>query len=389
MSGAVAVLGANGFIGTRLVESLHLGADCEVRPLVRRASALAGLSRFDLDFRIADARDQAALERALDGCELVIHAVAGDPETIVGAIEPVYRAAERAGLRRIVYLSSASVHGQAPAADTDENSALSERHPIEYNNAKVRAERRLFAMREKGGVEVAVLRPGIVTGPRSAWIVDFAQSLLAGDACLVNAGRGICNSIYVDNLVQAVRLASEAPAADRQAFLVGDDEPVRWSDVYGPIANALGFDLARLPQAVLREERAGLRERIERLQSNRFLGSVIGLTPKRLRRMLYAGLVPVSQPAESAWSHPDWTAGHGDGPAVDLERYLLGTCQYRLPDTKARRVLGYAPAITFEEGMRRTIEWLRFAGYPVGECAAGWMSADVAQQRSVGQEAVG
>ena len=46
---------------------------------------------------------------ALAGCETVIHAIAGDPATVRDSVSPVYRAAQEAGVRRLVYLSSASV----------------------------------------------------------------------------------------------------------------------------------------------------------------------------------------------------------------------------------------------------------------------------------------
>ena len=61
MTGAeVAILGAGGFIGNRALEILHLGGRHLVRPVVRRPEALALASRFDLQGRIADARDEAA-----------------------------------------------------------------------------------------------------------------------------------------------------------------------------------------------------------------------------------------------------------------------------------------------------------------------------------------
>jgi hypothetical protein len=44
---------------------------------------------------------------------------------------------------------------------------------------------------------------------------------------------------------------------------------------------------------------------------------------------------------------------------------LLHQCQYKLPDAKARKVLGYSPSVSFAEGSRRTVGWLAFAGYPV------------------------
>ena len=87
----VAVLGASGFIGTRIVEMLHLGDEATVRPIVRTSAHIARLSRFALDSRVADARDQAALAEAFSGCDTVVHAIAGSPQVIVDAIEPALK----------------------------------------------------------------------------------------------------------------------------------------------------------------------------------------------------------------------------------------------------------------------------------------------------------
>jgi nucleoside-diphosphate-sugar epimerase len=48
---------------------------------------------------------------------------------------------------------------------------------------------------------------------------------------------------------------------------------------------------------------------------------------------------------------------------------LLGRCGYKLPHARAQALLGYEPIVGFDEGMRRTLGWLRFAGFPVS--AAG------------------
>ena len=65
--GRVAVLGAGGCVGSRLVEMLHLSAWANVVPVVRRVTAMAGLSRFPLDTQLADVREQDALVQALKG----------------------------------------------------------------------------------------------------------------------------------------------------------------------------------------------------------------------------------------------------------------------------------------------------------------------------------
>lgn len=355
----IAVLGANGFVGNRVVEMLHLSGEAEVRPIVRRASAAALPRRFDLDVRVADACDRAALAAALQGCDVVVSAVAGDPPTIVGAVEPVYRAAEDAGVRRLIYLSSASVHGQALAAGVDEDSILSDRQPMDYNNAKVRAERLLAELRRGGGVETVILRPGIVFGPRSQWIGGWADEVLGGEAYVVAGARGACNSIYVDNLVYAIGLAARSDRADGRTYLLGDRERPSWRDLYGPIAAALGVDLDGLPDmppaaAVAQGAPSGL----ERLRRSKLVKGLAGGLPKPVRVGIGAGL-------KSHRARRNGPPAARCGPEVSLERSLLQTGEVWLSWTRAEVELGYAPIVSFDEGLRRSIAWLEYAGYPV------------------------
>ena len=363
----VAVLGASGFIGSRLVEMFHLEEIAEVRPIVRRVSSMAGPSRFQLDCRVADGLDREALASAFAGCEVVVHAVAGAPAVIVGALAPVYEAAQKAGVRRLVYLSTASVHGQAPANGTTERSRLSDRQPISYNNAKVRAERRLRRLRARGTVELVVLRPGIVFGPRSHWVSSFADALLEGKASLVEGGRGICNSLYVDNLIDAIRGAMTAPAADGEAFLLGDRERVTWADLYRPIATALGFDLASIPDAAVPTRDPSLRERLQHARGSKIVRSLSSMLPKQVRRALGAATSSLPDPAfrSSPWALPS-----PPKPVATLEMELLSRCRYKFPFDKAARLLGYEPRVSFELACRRTVAWLAFAGYPVATRAA-------------------
>src|SRR4051794_28363772 len=109
----VAIVGASGFIGSRLVENFHLSGTAEVRPIVRNLAGVARAARFQVNYGVADALDQTAMERALAGCEIVIHAIAGSPKTIIDSVASIYQAANAVGVRRLIYLSSASVHGQS------------------------------------------------------------------------------------------------------------------------------------------------------------------------------------------------------------------------------------------------------------------------------------
>jgi nucleoside-diphosphate-sugar epimerase len=358
----VAVLGAGGFVGSRAIELFHLTGAFDVRPVVRRPASLAAAARFQLDCRLADALDSRQLEQAFRGCDALLHLATGDPRMITGSVRPVHEAAARAGIRRIVYMSSASVHGQAPDPDTTEETRLHQRHAVAYNNAKVAAEREWRRLQRRGGPEMVVLRPAIVFGPRSRWIASCANDLLTGRAYLIGGGRGVCNTIYVDNLLHAARLALTVPQAAGGTFFVGDRERITWLDFYRPIADALGIDPAAI--AMLDEApdfHPGLRDRLRALKSTRPAQFGLRFTPPRLKRSVKAAL--------SAWRATDALPGSGAvaaaGPQPTLEMTLLHRCSWQLSWAKAAATLGYEPIVSVADGMRRSIGWLRFAGYPV------------------------
>ena len=364
-SSTIAILGASGFVGSRAVEMLHLGGRATVRPVVRGFQSAARPARFDLDWRVADVRDETALTTAFAGCNEVVHCVTGDPTAIEKGVGPVYRAACKSNVRRLVYLSSASVHGQAPVPGADETAALSDRQPLEYNNAKVRAEWKLLSERSRGGgTEIVILRPGIVFGPRDRWVTGAADALLAGTACLVGNGAGICNSIYVDNLVHAIQLALDAPpAADREAFLVGDGEIVTWEMFYRGVAEALGVSSGEPRSVPPVELRKNFRDRVDHFRSLAVVQKALPVVPAAVKRAAKAALAALPAPAmPSPWLLPKPPA-----PAITFEMSELQRCSWKFPHEKAARILGYKPVVSFGEGMRRSAGWLRFAGYQVRE----------------------
>lgn len=366
----VAIVGAGGFIGSRVVEMLHLEGDVAARPIVRRGAALVSAARFGgdaarpaLDGRIADARDAVALRAALAGAAQVVHCVAGDPATIEESAEAVHHAAAAAGCRRLVYLSSASVHGQSPPPGTDERSPLSDHQPLAYNVAKVRAERRLAELGARSGVEVVVLRPGIVFGPRSFWIAALADAVLDGTAHFAGRADGVCNAIYVDNLVHAIRRALVVPEAAGGTYLVGDAEAPTWRDLYRPFVAALGGRVDDLPIVPYVPPPAGMMASFDRVRTSAPVQTLLQALPERLRLGLVAFHAALR--GREAGALADGSAPRGVPSTASLEMTLLHGCDYRLPWTKAERELGYRPLVDFDEAVRRTIGWLAFAGYPV------------------------
>ena len=352
----IGIVGASGFIGNRAVEMLHTEETAEVRPIVRTVNSIKRLRIKGLDYRFANALDQSALQKAFTGCDIIIHSILGNPGLIRGSVAPVYRAVEKAGVQRLIYLSSMCVHGQAPAPGTTEDSPLSKQQPFPYNAAKIDAEQKLLKLRAKGSVEVVIFRPGIVFGPRSRRIVDIANQLLQGSACFINEGKGICNTVYVDNLIHAMKLAMTAEAADGQAFFVGDREQVTWWEFYRPFAEVLGIDPAQIPN-VTEPKFASLCKReqfIESIRNSEWMQKALSLVSDEFKQGLRQSM-PKRKRISNNVSQASSTQSKS---IVTKEMALLQQSQYKLPFEKAKTMMGYEPVVSFEEACDRSIHWL-------------------------------
>ncbi|WP_019502665.1 NAD-dependent epimerase/dehydratase family protein [Pseudanabaena sp. PCC 6802] len=352
----IGIVGANGFVGNRAVEILHLEGN-EVRPIVRSAASIDRLTQKNLDCRIAGAFDRAALEAAFKGCDVIVHSILGSPGLIRGSIAPAYEAAQRAGVRRIIYLSSMIVHRSAPAVGTTEASPFVEDQPFPAHSAKIYAERKLLELRKNGSVEVVIFRPGIVFGPRSRWVIDLANQLSQGTAYFINEGKGICNSVYIDNLIHAIRLAMTVPEADGEAFFVGDRERVTWFEFYRPFAEAFGVDPTQIPHLNAPEFNHSWKQQVkDTLWNSQVVQKVLAAVSDDLKQKIKSAIPKRNkrtieiEPFQQAETKPQ--------PVVTEMMAELQQSQYKLPFSKAEKILGYEPIISFDEGCRRSIKWL-------------------------------
>jgi uncharacterized protein YbjT (DUF2867 family) len=97
----IAIIGAGGFVGAHLVESLVLDQQ-PVRAIVRNYRNLAALCQFGsaVDVRIADAEKITALAEALSGADVVVNLTTGPPAGIIRSTETIFDACRLAGARR-------------------------------------------------------------------------------------------------------------------------------------------------------------------------------------------------------------------------------------------------------------------------------------------------
>jgi nucleoside-diphosphate-sugar epimerase len=380
----ILVTGASGFLGCRLVEHLRLGHGVAVRGTIRIPARAARLARLDAEIVRADLADPPSLARALDGCDAVIHCAYGVEGSAKKRRELTGRAtgtlaqlALRAGVRRFVHISSVAVWGFKPGPGELDESVPPRYTGHPYCDGKIDAEREIASACERG-LPAVVLRPTNVFGPFSAiWTVAPVESLRRGDMVLVGSGEGPANTVYVDNVVDAVLRALTSERAVGETFVVSDDDGTTWRELYERYARMASppWDVRSIPEedyrrlhprgaglwraaraeagALVRsrEARALLHAAAAQPSLRRLGGRAARLVPgagDRLKELLKGEIPPraVSPPAASL-------------PGEDLAH--VQTARVRFRADKARTLLGYEPGVPFEQAMRLTEEWLRFA----------------------------
>lgn len=351
----VAVIGATGFIGARLVELLaEQGA--EVTAAARNLSKAARIARHPVRLVQADLADRRQIAEAVEGQEVVFN-LAHDLERSGARNLRAYRglaeAAAAAGVRRFVHTSSIAVYDAWPIGDLTEASPR-DAAGYEYKDLKRAVERELAAQAARGPYSAAILQPTLVYGPFSKlWTDRYADWLATGDIVLPDGGEGVCNAVYVDDLVQAMILAGAARIPGAEAYIVSGAAPVAWkallegyaADLPGQVryepapaaSPGAASPPSRLKQAALGALRPVLREAVailhERLGDERF---------EQLRRRVKDKPQAVRRPADAE-------------PALYR---LQGTCS----TAKARRELGYEPQVDLAAGLARSNAYIAWRG---------------------------
>ena len=257
----VLVTGANGFVGRALCEALAASGR-----RVKRALRMAQPGRPD-EMAVGDIGADTDWRSALEGVSSVVHLAARTHvlrETAADSLAEYRRVnldgtrrlaqqAGRAGVRRLVFVSSIKVNGEVTERPFTEDDAP--RPEDAYGVSKWEAEQALARVAGETGLQVAVLRPPLVYGPEVKGNFLRLMGLVARGTPLPLASITNRRSlIYVGNLADAVIKAIDVPAAAGRAYLVSDGDDVSTPDLVRAIARALGVAprLLPCPPAMLR-----------------------------------------------------------------------------------------------------------------------------------------
>lgn len=328
----VLVTGANGFIGSALVQALVERGD-EVACVLFPGTSATWLEGPSVTMLHADiTQPNEALQQAVAKSEWIFHLAGAriglTPKHFFSVNAEGTRRlleicrASAPSLRRFVLVSSATVCGPSPTGQAADETTD---HPITpYAQSKREAER--IALGAFSDVPVTVVRPTAIYGPRTTEWVDMLNLCAQWGRYAIfgwlrpEARMDMC---HVDDLVRGMLLAAEHPQSIGEIFLLGGVDR-SWSEMGKTVAQALGVRAKplRLPIPLL------------------FLAAALThLLSLILRKPFEFNLWRAVD-----FSQPNWT----------------------FSSEKARRILGYTPQVPFEEGAQRTVDWM---------CQAKWVKA--------------
>lgn len=374
----VVVTGGTGFIGGHLVNRLVDLGFSEITVPVRSYKTCAEVARFPVRMPRINLLDYKQVKTAIGGARFVFHLAYGrdgyDAARItVEGTKNVVNAAIECKVECVVALSSMYVFGHP---DTDQ--LVDEcwpYHPAggEYGRSKAKMERWcLSRARNVGSTRIVVLNPSCVYGPGGKTYTQMPiQMARQGTFCWVENGQGIANYTYIDNLIDAIILATACKEAHGQRFIINDGF-CSWREFLTPFLGEFAHTSPSLSKEELmlknRLRQVKIRDIIFHLAGDiEFIGminrmpivSAIKRTVLKYNPKLHSVLLDMQHQSSAPSIHksnlslqipPEWL------------RDIFGPTKTKFSSEKARKILGCKPLIQLEEGQEKTQLWLKSIG---------------------------
>lgn len=323
------ITGASGFLGQYVVAAA-LRAGHEVCPMIRPTTnekRLAWYQHPRVKFVRFDLRQPQGLEAALDGVDAVLHLAAtkgGDyNERYAGTVtgtENLLKAMAKSNVKRLVAISTFSVYDYLalqPYAVLDESAPLeaAPKNRDGYAQTKLLQEEMIRAFEQASGIEVTIIRPGMVYGRECLWHALLGVEL--GKNTWLRIGRqSPMPMTYVENCAEAIVLAATRPAAIGQTINIVDDDPPQQSQYV---------------QALLKHEN----------------------NPPRLIPISWALMQLM---AKAAWFiREELLNGKVKLPGILVPAQLYARFKpLQFPNDRAKKLLGWAPRYSLKEALERS-----------------------------------
>jgi dihydroflavonol-4-reductase len=261
--GPTLLTGATGFVGSAVARVLAARGH-RLRLLVRATSDRRNLAGVEAELALGDLTDAPSLARAVAGCRYVFHVAADyrfwvpDPDAMLRAnvdgTLAMMRAAQAAGVERIVHCSSVAALGWAQQGQlADENTPTNEADFIgTYKRSKYLSERAVMDLVRQDNLPVVVVNPAAPVGPRDIKPTPTGKMIRDAAAGRVPAyiDTGL-NIVHVDDVAEGHVLALERGRIGERYVLGGENLLLK--DILALVANVVGRKppSIQLPEAVV------------------------------------------------------------------------------------------------------------------------------------------
>lgn len=323
------VTGGTGFLGSHVVEQL-VRAKRHVRALVRKTSDTRFLKSLPgVELCEGSVDDAASVRAAARGATGIVHAAGlvkartadeflrtnrGGTENLLGAALE-----ERATLRKFVLVSSLAALRPSDGRGEPIPEDCEPRPVTDYGKSKLAAEKSVLA--RKDDLPVVILRPPAIYGPRDREILAFFKSIKLGVLPLLGSTQNKLSMIYGADCASACIAALDTELPSGSAYHIDDGRPHTMEELIMLTESAMG-------------RRAKLRFHL----------------PRRLVETAALGVE---------------LYGRATNRAVMLTRDKCNELfeQWVCDGARARKDLGWAPQVSFEDGIHKTVAWYREAGW--------------------------
>lgn len=315
------VTGANGFTASYVCKQL-LNKGYRVRGLVRKNSNMSLIHGLPIELHFGDLAVDQDFTKIMQGVDTVFHiAAAYRVENVprkyfwdvnVEGTRKLLKAAKSSGVKKFVHSSTVGVQGNIKNPPAKEEDAY---NPGDYyQESKVDGEKLVLDFYKKENFPITIVRPVGIYGPGDTRFLKLFKHIYHGKFRMIGSGNVLYHLTFVEDLANGFILAAEKKESEGEIFTIGGEGYLTLSELVEKIAKVLN---------------------------------------KPVKKMK----IPI-------W--PVWFAGllceitckpFGISPPIYRRRVDFFVKDRAFDISKAKRVLGYSPKVSLDEGVKRTAEW--------------------------------
>jgi nucleoside-diphosphate-sugar epimerase len=319
----ILVTGAGGFIGHNLCNYLVGQGHNVIGVDLHYQEEAVKEPRSGFQPRMSDFRNWGRMKDWLSGVDIVVHLASAHLQISldkkeywdinVHSLRPLLDLAMRNGVQRFVHVSSVGVYGNLKRLPANEETPC-EPQSI-YGETKLAGETEVRKFSAETGFPVVIFRPAWVYGPYCPRTLKIYRALHKGRFIMIGNGENLRHPIYISDMLEAFRLAMEADSAVGELFIIAGQRPITTNDLVKGFCEVLNVSKPkiRIPHVLGATMAWGIES----------VFSLAKIEPPMSRRSL------------------EFFNTHN---AFDI--------------SKARKLLGFEPKFSFEDGLRESREWL-------------------------------